>query len=460
MPGILLRGSPLDYDPIPSITVAMSELPLQPSVKPKVVRTYTFGCKVNQYDTSVMEARLRGSGDFEIGNPSETPNVVVVNTCTVTAEADRQARQLIRRVHREHPNAEIVVTGCYSESKPEILGELEGVEAVVPISEQGRLPEILGSRNPTSQDLLVVDSSRTRATLKMQDGCNAYCSFCILPYIRGRSRSEPLQNLCCQAAELERRGYRELVLTGTDLAAYGRDLRSRVRFSHALVALVKAAPKTAIRISSIERTAFTRDLIRVVSSFSQIRPHFHIPIQSGSDAVLRRMNRKYTTRMFSERVRALANTRERVAIGADVIAGFPGETEKDFEDTCRLVRDGPVSYLHVFPFSSRPGTKAAAMQDDVPSKIKKERVQILRKIGFEKKTAFYHGFLGRVESVLVEHKRDEQGLLTGHTPHYVSVRLPGDDSLMAREVPVKLHFLVGDTPENLRMVGEVVRDVG
>ncbi|MFH1263374.1 MAG: tRNA (N(6)-L-threonylcarbamoyladenosine(37)-C(2))-methylthiotransferase MtaB [Pseudomonadota bacterium] len=422
--------------------------------RPKTVRMYTFGCKVNQFDTSAMETLLRGTGRFEIREDSESPDVVVVNTCTVTAEADRQARQLIRRIHRTHPEAKIVVTGCYAESEPDLFRDMEGVDAVLSIAEQRRLPVLLGEEAPADGTLLVVDSSRTRATLKMQDGCNAYCSFCILPYLRGRSRSVSLEELRSAAKGLSERGFREIVVTGVHLAAYGRDLKPQIRLSDALKAISVAAPGLAIRVSSLEPAGITPDFLNAIESLP-IQPHFHIPLQSGSDAVLRRMNRKHTSKAYGERVRSIAKVRPEAAIGADVIVGFPGESRADFEETVRFIRALPISYLHVFSFSARPGTKAAEFENDVPGTERAERVKILRGLGFERRREFYGRFFGTVQKVLIERKRDRDGLLTGYTPHYVAIHLPGGDSLMGTEVPVRLGKIAGLTSETLHFVGEI-----
>lgn len=403
-----------------------------------------------------MESRLRQSGDFSPQRDSDAPNVVVINTCTVTAEADRQARQTIRRIHREHPDAEIVVTGCYSESQPETFQDVEGVSHIVPISEQRRLPEILGADSFVEEEVVVADFSKTRGMLKMQEGCNSFCAYCILPYVRGRSRSIPLSDVCSAARELVAKGRREIVLTGTHIGSYGKDLTPRTRLSHALATLLEAAPKAAFRVSSIEPEALTPDVIRLFRSEDRIHPHFHVPLQSGSDSVLARMNRKQSARMYEERIEELALARENVAIGADVIVGFPGESQEEFQATLDLVEKLPIVYLHVFPFSSRPKTEAAKLPDDVSPREKKERVGLLRKLGFEKRNRFFQTFLGTVQTVLVEQKRDREGLLMGHTPHYLPVRFEGENSLMGEEVGVRLGSIRGESPELLRVVGERV----
>jgi len=435
--------------------------PLQITNKPpKNILTYTFGCKVNLFDTVAMENDLQKQLNCTVGHKNDRknqkPDVVIVNTCTVTSSADRQARQLIRRVHREYPNAKIVVTGCYAQAKPQTIKAIEGVTFILPISEQRKLPVLLGASFEADKNWEPTPkfSIRTRAYLKMQEGCNAYCSFCVLPYIRGRSSSIPLAMLCRLAQGYEKNGYREIVVTGTHIGAYGRELQPRIRFSEALQAIANAAPHTSIRVSSLEPTTLTPDVIRLVSQNHQFRPHFHIPLQSGSDAVLRRMNRKYRIKNYEERVTALALTRERVSIGADVIVGFPGETPEEFFETYELAEKLPLTYLHVFPFSARPNTRAETFVDDVPAQTKKNRVKALRNLSREKQTRFFTHFLGKTVSVLVEKKRDALGFLCGHSPHYIPVRLKGPERLMEKEIDVRLLELYPGKTEGLTLFGE------
>ncbi|HLG20600.1 MAG TPA: tRNA (N(6)-L-threonylcarbamoyladenosine(37)-C(2))-methylthiotransferase MtaB [Bdellovibrionota bacterium] len=421
------------------LDVALEKFPVR-------VKTYTFGCKVNLADTVRMEQSLVQTGQCQLIRNGDRPDVVLVNTCTVTASTDRQVRQLLRRVHREHPAAKIVVTGCYAEAAPEKLKEFGGVTNLLRITEQASLPAHLGFSLPTypGEAILEEFSGRTRAFLKMQDGCNSYCSFCILPYVRGRSRSIPLAQLCAQVRQFERKGYREIVITGTHLGAYGRDLSPRTRLPEAIEAISKAAPAVALRVSSLEPTTLTPDFIRLVATRANLRPHFHIPLQSGSDPILRRMNRKYSVDLFARRIRALAGARETISIGTDIIVGFPGETEENFERTIRSMEELPFTYLHVFPYSPRPKTRAMSYEDDVPPAVKKERVRRLRALSRQKQRRFSSLFLGTTQSVLVERKRDRLGRLCGYTPHYVPVRLHGADRLMGHEIEVSLLQLEGD----------------
>jgi threonylcarbamoyladenosine tRNA methylthiotransferase MtaB len=406
------------------------------------VRTYTFGCKVNLVDTAQIEKALERAAGARLVSDGSTPDVVVVNTCTVTAGADRQARQLIRRIHRENPAARVLVTGCYAESEPDLLRKMPGVEVVIPIREQQKIPRFLGFEDVSDEFSAESPKARTRAFLKLQDGCNAYCSFCILPYVRGRSRSVPLELLIQQARAFENSGYREIVVTGTHIGTYGRDLTPRLKFSDALRAIALAAPRTAIRVSSLEPMTLTPDVIRAVAENQQFRPHFHIPLQSGSNTVLRRMNRKYRAEHFAERVEKLYRTRPDLGLGTDVIVGYPGETDAEFEETRNLIESLPITFLHVFRFSARPGTKSAKMWDDVPPSLKRARSAELVALGERKQSLFFTSMVGKTVSVLVERKK-RGPFHTGHSPQYVPVHFKGADRLFGNEVDVQLKSLNG-----------------
>ncbi len=429
----------------------------QSPIFPLRVKTYTFGCRVNQADTERIEDRFGDDpGRFDLASAGD-PDVVVINTCTVTEGADRQARQMIRRLHREHPQAEIVVTGCYADPGKKALERIEGVTSVVPIAGQAQLPQLFGSKvGEMTEKRGAKRARRTRAILKVQNGCNAYCSFCPLPKIRGRSASLPLEEVLDEAQRLAAAGHRELVLSGTHVGAYGRDLSPKTRFSDLIGKILQAMPDIWLRISSLEPATLSPDLISLVETEPRIRPHFHIPLQSGSDAVLKRMNRKYGTATYAKKVCALVQTRPDIAIGADVIVGYPGETESEFSDTVSFLKTIPIHYLHVFPFSPRPQTRAAAVMDDVSATEKKRRGAILRAWGNERKREFYERFLGEATQVIFERKRDEQNRLTGITPNYIPIRAESPDRLMETEVEVRLKEIEVGERGMLSVRGEVV----
>lgn len=408
------------------------------------VATYTFGCKVNRADTIQMEQALSGTGECEVVAMEGGPSVIVVNTCTVTNQADHQARQLIRKLGRRHPNARIVVTGCAVESDRAGFEKMPEVDDMIPIREQHSLPGRLGF-SVGANAALRLNQRQTRAYLKMQEGCNAYCSFCVLPYVRGRSQSLSLDLLVERAQRLEEAGYREVVLTGTHLGAYGRDHSPKLRLSDALERILSSTKSIRIRVSSVEPTTFKADLINWVASEPRIRPHLHLPLQSGSESVLRRMNRKYFVHNFVDRVKDVVARRPEIAIGTDVIVGFPGESDEEFQATRDVIESLPISYLHVFPFSPRNGTLAYdRYKDDVARPVKKARVTELRNLSARKRHAYHLRFLGRKLPVIVEKKRDRLGRLNGYTPHYIQVRFLGADRLVGQEVEVELDHVEGE----------------
>ncbi|MEZ4703818.1 MAG: tRNA (N(6)-L-threonylcarbamoyladenosine(37)-C(2))-methylthiotransferase MtaB [Bdellovibrionota bacterium] len=377
---------------------------------PKTFEVHTFGCKVNYADSMEMEDRLMGFGGQSVSGEAVAPESIVVNTCTVTAAADRQARALVRKLHREHPDAKIIVTGCSAQHESQRYQTLSGVHHVLPIKEQFRLPQVLSwaKEDEIHNDSWISHSKRTRANLKVQDGCNAYCSFCILPYIRGRSSSISLDRLITQMRSFVEQGHKEIVVTGTHVGAYGRDLSPRLRLSDALSSFLTLDPQLRLRISSLEPSGVTPDFLSLVRKEPRIRSHFHIPMQSGSDDVLKRMNRKYKAKTFANKILQLAQTRSILGIGTDVIVGFPGETQDDFEQTRALIESLPFTYLHVFPYSERPGTKAVCHTDDVPVLEKKRRSKILRDISARKQKEFFSSLLGQSFPVLLENRRDAE----------------------------------------------------
>lgn len=421
---------------------------------PKNLLTYTFGCKVNQADTAYLENSLERAFGATINDATRAPDTILINTCTVTASADRQARRLIRRLRRVHPGADLVVTGCYAQAKPAEVAALEGVRLVLPLAGQAEVVRRFGGVPAETAATFYPGHRKTRLNLKLQDGCNAYCSFCVLPYVRGRSRSLDPSALERAARDAGER-YHEIVLTGTHLAGYGRDLPERLRLSDLVARLLAAAPRSHLRISSLEPTGLTPDFIRTVAREPRIRPHFHIPLQSGSAGVLRRMNRKYSPANYRDRVAALWRASRSPSIGADVIVGFPGETRAEFEETARFVADLPLTQLHVFPYSPRPGTRAATLADDVDFHEKKDRVHRLREIGARRHAAFLRSFVGGNQEVLVELKKDARGRLTGHTPHHAEVRFAGPDRLMQRAVEVRAVALEFDAGGEPFLAGEV-----
>ena len=374
-------------------------------MKIKVAVT-TLGCKVNQYESAGI---LKGLGeDFEIVPFSAPADIYIVNTCTVTERTDYQSRQLIRRANRMNPNAAIIVTGCYAQTDPDRVSGLPGVVLVAGTDQKDLLPESvrriafgpLPDREETERsegrqantgfgyapDIRL--PGHTRGFLKIQDGCEAFCSYCIVPYARGRSRSLDPGMVLHRLAALAQAGFREVVLSGIHLGMYGQELHPKITLLDLLRKIEGSGiPLSRLRLSSIEPTEITQDLIAHISRSRLICRHFHIPLQSGSNKILTMMNRCYTIHVFREVVEKIASVLPDACIGIDVMAGFPGETEKDFRETADLLQDLPASYFHVFPYSRRPGTKAASMPGQVSERLKKERASILRKLGDEKRRA-------------------------------------------------------------------------
>jgi len=428
----------------------------------RTVSFATLGCRLNQVDTQQIQAALEARG-FRTVAFDEPADVVVVNTCTVTARAEFSDRQMIRRAARVSDGAKLVVTGCWAQTSPDDVAAMAEVDLVVGNGDKPRLPDLLdqvvGDRvhvtdiahaPPPDATPIVRISGRSRAFLKVQDGCQHRCAFCIVPLARGASRSLDPKRVLDQAQRLVEAGHPELVLTGIDLGHYGADLLPRTSLAALLRRLAEIPGLRWIRLSSLLPAYFTPELVEVVTATPTIAPHFHIPLQSGSDRVLRRMRRPYDTRMYRTLVERLAAARPRLGLGADVIAGFPGETDPDFAETIALVRDLPFSYLHVFPYSARRGTEAARLGGQVDARLITRRSRALRELGRAKNAEFRRGLVGVVEDVLVLETRERgTGWLVGLTGNYVEVAFPGPAALVREIVRVHLTAAMSD-----RTVGE------
>jgi len=385
---------------------------------------HNFGCRASQADGAAIESALVGQGMC----PADVAEaqLVVLNTCTVTALADQDVRKAVHRVHRENPGARILVTGCYAQRAPEELAVLPGVHWVVGNSHKVEIPEIVtdpaapyhGQTNVgeihvgqihvgdifATHEFLsapVEDAAgdRTRPNLKIQDGCNNRCSFCIIPFVRGRSRSAPADRVIEQVQNLAAR-YREVVLSGINLGRWGREPGSTTRLAGLIRRLLDATAIERLRLSSVEPMDWSDDLLGLVASEPRIAKHVHAPLQSGSDSVLRRMHRKYRPRHYEERILKARALMPDAAIGADVMTGFPGETAEEFEESRSFIESLPFTYLHVFTYSERPGTPAAAVPDQVPFEIRKERNRILRELAARKNLDFRRRMIGRTLSLV------------------------------------------------------------
>ena len=376
-----------------------------------------FGCRATQADGAALESLLAGKGLESTGERAGA-DLVVLNTCTVTSSADDDVRQTIRRVHRENPLARILVTGCYAQRAPQELASLAGVEWVVGNSHKTQIAEIVTSapyhgnihigdifeqRDFLSAPVEDAAGDRTRPNLKIQDGCNNRCSFCIIPFVRGRSRSAPAEQVIEQVGALARR-YREIVLSGINLGRWGREPGSQARLADLLRRLLAETDVARLRLSSVEPMDFTDDLLHLMTESPRIATHVHAPLQSGCDRTLRRMHRKYRPRHYADRIGKARGLMPDCAVGADVMAGFPGETGADFEESRQFIESLPFTYLHVFTYSERPGTPAAEMPDQVPMPVRKERNHILRELAARKNLDFRRGMVGRTLSVVTLHE--------------------------------------------------------
>lgn len=399
--------------------------------------TATLGCKVNQYETQALEHFLIQKGCRQT---EEHPDIVIVNTCAVTAESERKCRQTIRHLRQKYPNAILAVCGCYSQLDAGAMREL-GANVIFGSGDKEEFVDaILAAEKGTALTGEKIDDpfarvhfeplpsgnyeGRTRALLKIQDGCSNFCTYCIIPYTRGRPRSLTPEIAVRQAEELAQQGYRELVLTGIEIASYGSDLPEKIGLQDIVRSISHAVPKLRIRMGSLEPTVITEDFCESIASCNNVCDHFHLSLQSGSDRILKAMNRKYDSETFYEKVRMLRAYYPNCGITADIIMGFPGETDREVEETIAFLRKCAFSQVHVFPYSRRPGTPADAMPLQISRGDKQRRTKMARDEANETRLAFQEQQIGRVLSVLFE--RCEDGLWQGHSTNYLTVAVQGE----------------------------------
>ncbi len=408
------------------------------------IAIYTLGCKVNQYESQAIAAQLENRG-AEIVLPRQEADCYIVNTCAVTAKAGYQSCQALRRFKRRHPQAKMVATGCLVQVEANyILEHLAFPVCMVGNDQKHRFGELFSenrdcisiyagdiTRLRSPVPLFVPEPmGRNRAYLKVQDGCNNFCSYCVVPFARGRSRSLPPERVLEQMEAYRQAGVREVIVTGIHVGAYGRDLDPPLDIFHLLRMLCDRFPEIRFRLSSIEPTECSPEMLLWAASTENFCPHWHIPLQSGSTAVLRRMNRRYGPQEFMELTTKIRDAMPRAAIGTDVLVGFPGEGEKEFSETLALLQRAPITYLHAFPFSSRPGTLAAAMEETVTKREKSRRVAALVELGTKKKLAFARSMVGGHALLLVERWDKKRRAWTGHTENYLQVEIETDDRAM------------------------------
>jgi threonylcarbamoyladenosine tRNA methylthiotransferase MtaB len=419
----------------------------------KLFKIITLGCKVNQYESAFIEESLKDMGCHKVNQDTEA-ELVVINTCIVTARASYQSRQAIRRAIRENPEALIAVIGCYSQVFPGELSQINGVDLIAGNKGKSSLPELLvdfshynpplilredfGASSPFEQIPIKRFSDRTRAFLKIQDGCESFCSYCIVPMARGPLRSLEPDKVIEILKGLERSGYKEIVLTGVHLGKYGSDFRDGINLTKLLIEIGKNRSQIRIRLSSLEPTEIESELIELMSSHNWLCRHFHISLQSGDDAILKRMNRHYTARMSTRLVNDINCLIPKVSIGVDVLVGFPGEDDRAFNNTFDLLKDLDISYMHVFPYSRREGTAAAKFYEQLDHKKIKERAFLLRSLDKEKRKIFRGGLVGKTFWILTEGWASEgRNIIGGLSDNYVRFTFPSKSLIKNKIVKVR-----------------------
>lgn len=428
----------------------------------------TLGCKVNQYETQAIRESLAAKGFLETA-PEQAADLYVINTCTVTSASDDKSRQYIKKVRRKNPGATVVVTGCYAEADAETIKKMEGVDYVITKAEEARLAEIVSRdmailpaldgmgkgegkkgflrrksvSEPTADPIYNLKISHftghTKAFLKIEDGCDMYCSYCIIPYVRGGIKSRRPQDILEEAKRLIQNGYKEVILTGIHLGAYGRDTLGNHQLLDILHMLSTLSGLERLRLSSIEANEITSDLIDLAAHTKKVCPHFHIPLQSGDDFILKRMNRRYTSSQYLEILDSIRSRIDLPSFTTDVIIGFPGEKDIHFENTVNLCKKAGFSRMHIFPFSVREGTPAAKMSDHCQPQIVKQRKKILEATANTLAFNYKKHFLNRPVEILVEAQRDHKtSKLCGYSGHYIKVLFDGPDMVKNTVVSVQI----------------------
>lgn len=423
----------------------------------QTVSLHTLGCKLNYAESSTIAERFRGQG-YRVVDLADGGDVVVINSCTVTENADRECRQVIRRALRANPNAFVIVTGCYAQLQPEEIASMEGVDMVLGSAEKFRIFELCGGfvKQPTPRisvgeiagetsfgpAFTGEGDSRTRAFLKVQDGCDYNCAFCTIPLARGGSRSQPIEDAYRQACNLVESGYQEIVITGVNVGDFGKGRAET--FADLLLRLHDVPGLRRLKISSIEPNLLTDSILQLAATSDRMLPHFHIPLQSGSDQILGKMRRRYRSSIYRDRVETILKLIPDAAIGVDVIVGFPGETEEHFQETYAFLNELPIAYLHVFTYSERQNTPAAAFGGVVPVAERRDRTRRLRVLSEKKRSLFAAAHEGEIRPALFESRQVEGGMIEGYTDNYIRVGLPYHPALAGKIVEVRIGEFNGD----------------
>jgi len=417
----------------------------------KTVKFYTLGCKVNQYDTQSIREGFLDAGFNEIDNGSGA-DIYVINTCTVTQRADSESLSLIRKARRQNPKAKIIVTGCLAELDKDKIKEQDGVSLIVRNKDKNRIVKLLKYKNQSNEPLKLSNrgisnfSGHTRAFLKIQDGCNNFCSYCKVPFVRGPSRSKPLKAIIKEARKLAENNFKEIVLSGICLGAYGKDFPDRVNLTEVIGELENIEGLLRIRLSSIEAGDVSEELIKKMAESEKLCPHLHIPIQSGDSGILKKMNRRYTRKDYINLIGKIRKGIPGIAITTDVLVGFPGETENNFRNTLSLIKEIQPLRTHIFPYSKREGTIAADFKESINPVIIRERIDILRDAARGCALEYKRQFLNKKIQVLVEGRaRESRSLWEGYADNYIKVMISSRLNLKNRLITVKFKKIVKDS---------------
>ncbi len=424
----------------------------------KKVVFHTLGCKVNQYETEAMEELFENKG-YQIADENEIADIYVINTCTVTNLSDRKSRQIIRRSKKKNSEAVIAVVGCYSQVSPEEISDIEGVDLIIGTTERNRIVDLCEeAKDGKVQINIVRDLSlekefeainidtireKTRAYMKIQDGCNQFCTYCIIPYARGPIRSRELGNIVEESRKLAQAGFKEIVFTGIHIASYGKDNSSNTLIE-VLEEVAKVGGIERIRFSSLEPRLINDEFMKSLVNIGKICDHFHLSLQSGSNSVLKRMNRRYTSEEYKSKVDTIRKHMPNAAITTDIIVGFPGESDDEFEDTISLVKEIGFSRIHVFKYSPREGTPAADYKDQIHGSVKNHRSELLIEHGEEMMKDFNSQFIGDKLSVLFEETSRDGDYIEGYTSNYIRVKSKGDKKILGSIETVKILFAEND----------------
>ena len=425
----------------------------------KKVAYYTLGCKLNFSETSTISRQLEDIG-FIKTNFDNKADLYVINTCSVTENANKECRRIIRKVKRTAPESMVVITGCYAQLKPESISVIEGVDMVVGANDKFKIPDLLKNYKPKTTEIhgcsinnLDYHSSfslndRTRSFLKIQDGCDYTCSYCTIPFARGKSRCDSIENIVSNANKIAKNGIKEIVITGVNIGDYKYEDK---KFIDVIKELEKVKGITRYRISSIEPNLITDEIIEFVRKSSKFMPHFHIPLQSGSDVILAKMRRRYNSELYRNKILKIYNEIPNVSIGVDVIVGFPDETDIEFTESMNFIKDLPVSYLHVFSYSERENTKALLLKNPVDKYKRSERSKILRMLSSKLQRNFYLKSLGTTKNVLFE-QEDKNGFLFGFTENYIKIKVPFNKILSKTQQEVYITDYNDDLTMNVKLL--------